>query len=189
MNKTTTQGPRRLARAQIDQLLELVRYVDSVELKATVPTEGHRATIAGLPLDPVESEPRQVFFFDTPDLALNRAGVVVRARRMQGGGADTVVKLRPVVPAELPDELRHSGSFKVEVDVMPGGFVCSGSLKGKADGDEVRACRDRRFQPPGALLPHRKRDRPQWCAGDEDQDGARILFGTTEAGRWSRPAA
>ena len=41
-----------------------------------------------------------------PDLALNAAGVVVRARRRQGEEANTVVKLRPVVPAELPEELR-----------------------------------------------------------------------------------
>ncbi len=81
---------------------------------------------------------RQVFFFDTPDLALNRAGVVVRARRRQGEEADTVIKLRPVVPAELPEELRRSKTFNVEVDAMPGGFVCSASFKGSADNGEIR---------------------------------------------------
>ena len=79
-----------------------------------------------------------MFFFDTPDLALNAAGVVVRARRRQGEEADTVVKLRPVVPAELPKELRRSKMFNVEVDAMPGGFVCSASLKGTADNTEIR---------------------------------------------------
>ena len=48
---------------------------------------------------------RQIFFFDTPDLALNAAGVVVRARRIQDSAADTVVKLRPVVPDDLPKKL------------------------------------------------------------------------------------
>jgi hypothetical protein len=51
-----------------------------------------------------------VFFFDTPDLRLNKQGVVVRARRVQGRGDDTVVKLRPIVPGELPQPpfaLRH----------------------------------------------------------------------------------
>ena len=43
-----------------------------------------------------------MFFFDTPELALNAAGVVVRARRRQGEEGDTVVKLRPVVPNDLP---------------------------------------------------------------------------------------
>ena len=138
MRKTKGGNSTRLTNDQLTKLLELIRDVDSVELKLTVPAGEHRATIAGLPIDPVEAEPRQVFFFDTPDLALNRAGVVVRARRIRGGGADTVVKLRPVVPSKLPNELRQSGSFKVEVDVLPGGFVCSGSLKGKAGSDLVR---------------------------------------------------
>ena len=135
--KPATQSPR-LKPEELDKLYELVRDVDGVELKLTVPGSEHRATIAGIGLDPVESEPLQVFFFDTPSLALNRAGVVVRARRLKGGRADTVVKLRPVAPADLPKDIRHSGSFKVEVDVVPGGYVCSGSMKGKADGDEVR---------------------------------------------------
>ena len=39
------------------------------------------------------------------------------------------MKLRPVVPDELPAELRRSKNFGVEVDAMPGGFVCSGSMK------------------------------------------------------------
>jgi hypothetical protein len=38
------------------------------------------------------------------------------------------VKLRPVVPNDLSAELRDSRSFGVEVDGMPGGFVCSGSM-------------------------------------------------------------
>ncbi|MFL5777792.1 MAG: adenylate cyclase, partial [Chloroflexota bacterium] len=37
-------------------------------------------------------------------------------------------KLRPVVPQELPASLRSLSGFGVEVDAMPGGFVCSGSL-------------------------------------------------------------
>jgi hypothetical protein len=76
-----------------------------------------------------------VFFFDTPDLALDKHGVVVRARRVQNKGDDTVVKLRPIHPDDLPPKIRKSPSFGVEVDAMPGGFVCSGSLKGIAETD------------------------------------------------------
>jgi hypothetical protein len=79
-----------------------------------------------------------VFFFDTPDLALNRAGVVARGRRVQGRGDDSVVKLRPVVPDELPDHFRRSPSMVVEVDAMPGGWVCSGSLKGRLGATDVK---------------------------------------------------
>jgi len=119
------------------KILKLGKGSDSIELKLSVPLTGHRATIKSIGLDPVEAQPRQAFFFDTPDLALNRAGVVVRARRTQGGSADTVIKLRPVDPANIDPEIRRSAAFKVEVDVMPGGFVCSGSFKGVCSGQEV----------------------------------------------------
>ena len=135
--KRVKETPR-LTDVQVAEVLQLLKKVDSVELKVTIPVESHRATIRGLPLDPVEAEPRQVFFFDTPDLALDRAGVVVRARRRRGGTADTVVKLRPVDPEQLPAKLRRNAAFNVEVDVLPGGFVCSGSLKGRSTGQQVQ---------------------------------------------------
>jgi hypothetical protein len=118
-----------LADAQLGELLDLVRGADTVELKLTVPESDQRSAVAALEMDPIDAQIRQVFFFDTPDLALNAAGVVVRARRVQRKGDDSVVKLRPVVPAELPAKLRRSSGFGVEVDAMPGGFVCSASLK------------------------------------------------------------
>jgi hypothetical protein len=52
-------------------------------------------------------------------------------------GDDSVVKLRPVVPTELPAKVRRAPEFGVEVDAMPGGFVCSGSMKG-IPGADVR---------------------------------------------------
>jgi hypothetical protein len=130
--------PPALSSEDVVKVLELVKGSNSVELKLSVPVGDHRATVAAVGLDPVEAQPRQAYFFDTPDLALNRAGLVVRARRIQGGRADTVVKLRPVDPATIDPELRRSASFKIEVDVMPGGFVCSASFKGIATGQEVR---------------------------------------------------
>jgi hypothetical protein len=137
---TPARQPAQRPRLTDDQLVELMKLVkgaDSVELKVSVPASAQRATIQGLPIDPVESEPRQVYFFDTPDLALNRAGLVVRARRRQGGTADTVVKLRPVVPDTLPAEVRKDPAFNVEVDALPGGFVCSASFKGRATNKQV----------------------------------------------------
>ena len=131
-------GLAELSGDELQGLLDLVRDADSVELKLTLPESARASTAAALGVDPLEGQIRQVFFFDTPELALNAAGVVVRARRRQGEDADTVVKLRPVVPAELPEELRRSTSFNVEVDAMPGGFVCSGSFNGTASNDAIR---------------------------------------------------
>ncbi|MBK7988897.1 MAG: hypothetical protein IPK05_01055 [Comamonadaceae bacterium] len=128
---------RPLSGDQFIALFKLIKGANSVELKLSVPLTGHRATTKSIGLDPVEAQPRQAFFFDTPDLALNKAGVVVRARRIQGGDADTVIKLRPVDPSTIDPDLRRSAAFKVEVDVMPGGFVCSASFKGVCTGKEV----------------------------------------------------
>jgi hypothetical protein len=128
-----------LTDSELAELVDVSGGSDSVELKLTVPDHGHRSTIEALELDPLEAQIRQVFFFDTPDLRLNRAGVVTRARRIQGKAHDSVVKLRPVAPNELSDELRRRRDFTVEVDAMPTGYVCSASLKGRLDADQVGA--------------------------------------------------
>ena len=137
---TAPSAPALITGDQLVEMMGLIRGADSVELKRTVPEAAQRSAIRALDLDPLDAQIRQVFFFDTPDLTLQSAGVVARARRVQGKGDDSTVKLRPVVPSDLPDSLRTDPAFNVEVDAMPGGFVCSGTLKG--------------VPRPGAILGH-----------------------------------
>src|SRR5512132_2279176 len=125
----TTTKTRTLTDEDLGELIELTKGADSVELKLTVPMSDRSRGAAQLGVDPLDAQIRQVYFFDTPDLALDRQGIVVRGRRVQRKGDDSVVKLRPIVPAELPSEVRESPSFGIEVDAMPGGHVCSGSMK------------------------------------------------------------
>jgi hypothetical protein len=127
-----------IADAALVELVRLLPETDSVELKLTIPESEQVSVVAALGMDPLDAQIRQVFFFDTPDLALNRHGVVVRARRVQRKGGDSVVKLRPVEPADVPAALRESPRFTVEVDAVPGAFVCSGTLKRSVDSAEVR---------------------------------------------------
>ena len=136
MAETTVAPP--LSNEDLSRLLALIKGADTVELKLTVPLSNRSKAGAALGVDPLDGEIRQVYFFDTPDLTLNKSGVVVRARRVQRKGDDSVVKLRPVVPDELPPELRLSENFGVEVDAMPGGYVCSGSMKHAMGPTEVR---------------------------------------------------
>ena len=126
-----------LSSEELAELLGLIEGADSVELKVTLPETEHRSAINVLGLDPLEAQIRQVFFFDTPDLQLQQSGIAVRARRVQGRSGDSVVKLRPVVPDDLPEDIRRSASMNVEVDAMPGGYVCSASMKGKIPNEEV----------------------------------------------------
>jgi hypothetical protein len=78
---------------QIGELLGLLRGADSVELKLTVPESEQRSAASALKMDPVDAQIRQVFFFDTPNLALNRSGVVVRARRVQRKGDEGAARV------------------------------------------------------------------------------------------------
>src|SRR3954469_21620799 len=119
-------------------MLELRKGCDSVELKLTVPESDQRSAIRSLGMDPLDAQIRQVFFFDTPDPRTGDAGVVVRGRGVQGKGADSVVKLRPVVPATLPEDLRRSTAFKVELDAVSGGVMVSASLRGRPETDLVK---------------------------------------------------
>jgi hypothetical protein len=141
---SATTAPSAFSDEEVARLIDTLKGADSVELKLTVPEPHQRSTVAALELDPLDAQIRQVFFFDTPELALDAHGVVVRARRIQGKGGDSIVKLRPVTPSELPAELRRSSAFRVEVDALPGGFVCSGTLKGSPDAaDVLRAAKGR----------------------------------------------
>jgi len=129
-----------LSDEQLQQLVAQVKEVDSIELKLTVPEPAQMSTARALDMDPLQAQMRQVFFLETPDLALDKAGLVVRARRSQKKGDDSVVKLRPVVPSELPKAIRRSPSFGVELDASPEGYVVSGSMKGvPSDGDVRKA--------------------------------------------------
>jgi hypothetical protein len=127
-----------LSDTQLAEMMSLLRGSDTVELKLTVPDSEQRAVIRGLGLDALDAQIRQVVFFDTPDLALDRAGVVVRARRIQGHAGDSVIKLRPLDPDQVSADVRRLTGFGVEVDAIPGGFVCSGRLKCDADSDAIR---------------------------------------------------
>jgi len=116
--------------AALVELLALIKGADSVELKMTVADSAQRSALEALQMDPLGAQVRMVYFFDTPDLTLESHGVVVRARRVAQKGDDSVIKLRPVVPSDLPPEVRDSPLCMVEVDAMPGGHVCSASMKG-----------------------------------------------------------
>jgi len=134
----TVLRPSALSGEELAELLALVRGSDSAEIKLSVPMDAQRATLRKFDVDPLEAQIRQVFFLDTPDLDVNQSGVAVRARRVQGRSGDSAVKLRPIVPDSLPEDVRRSKSVRVEVDASPEGYVCSAAMKNPVPNAEVR---------------------------------------------------
>jgi hypothetical protein len=131
-------GATALSPEQIGEVLRLIKGSDTVELKLTVPDSDRASAVAALEMDAMDAQIRQVVFYDTPDLLLNEHGLVVRARRVQGREADSVVKLRPIEPSTVEARVRKSPNFGIEVDAMPGGYVCSGSMKNRLDDLRVK---------------------------------------------------
>ncbi len=136
---STSLGHDALSDEKRSELLDLIKEVDSVEFKLTVPENDQFSSAAALGIDPLDAQLRQIYFFDTPDLALKNHNVIVRARRVQHKTDDSVVKRRPVDPNELSNKLRASENFKVEIDAMPDRFICSGSLKEQLGSKDVQA--------------------------------------------------
>jgi hypothetical protein len=136
---------------ELDQMLALSREADRVELKLTVPGPAHDATCAALGVDFAHVSAHRVYYLDTEDRALHRQGVVLRVRSIERGPGDSVIKLRPVSPGAIPAALRQSRHFVVEVDGMPGSYVCSGALKARLGAHDVERAMTRR-RPLRALF-------------------------------------
>jgi len=99
LDKPTPPDSARLTDADISKMLELLKGSTTVELKLMV-DDAPGATLRRLGFDPVEAQPRQVYFFDTPDLSLNRAGAHrsgPQERWRQGRHSDQASPCRPVV--------------------------------------------------------------------------------------------
>ena len=88
-----------------------------------------RSAAAALEVDPLEGQIRQVFFFDTPDLALDAAWWRAPAGSGQGrrlGGE--------AAPGDRGLAGVRAEAFGIVV-TQPGGYVCSASMKGSPDTD------------------------------------------------------
>jgi hypothetical protein len=105
-----------------------VTGTDAIEVKATIPDHQIKAALERYGLTPNNDEERYIYFFDTPALELQEAGIIVRARRIVGDVHDSTVKFRPVDPASVGKEWHKYRDFKIEADASEKGLVKSASL-------------------------------------------------------------
>ena len=104
-------GAPGLSAEQLAEVLPLIKAADSVELKLTVPEASRRSAVAALDMDPLDAQIRQVDVLRHPRPHPQQAGP--RASASDGSRVapgDSIVKLRPVVPADIP--AKRAGSHR-----------------------------------------------------------------------------
>jgi hypothetical protein len=155
--------------------------VDRVELKALLDGEFESAlAVLGPEVDPPRV--RRVHYFDTPDLALLRRGVVVRARVTGRPGSrpceEVVVKLRR--PA--PHGPYRTWSLAMELDALPTEVAWAASLRRRLPEGHVPDAVDRRW-PARHLLGKKQRTLLRSVVGDEVDLEDLVVMGPVDAVR------
>lgn len=106
----------------------LVSGANAIEIKVTIPEAQVDSTLARFGLTVDNDEERYIYFYDTPELDLLRAGIITRARRVVGDEHDSTVKFRPVIPEQVPSRWKTFPLFKIEADASEKGVTKSASF-------------------------------------------------------------
>lgn len=106
----------------------LLAGAEALEIKATIPERQIVMARDRYELTTRNDDERYIYFFDTPQLDLIAAGIILRARRVVGGEHDSTVKFRPVDPEKVGKRWRKYRGFKIEADASEEGAVKSASF-------------------------------------------------------------
>jgi hypothetical protein len=117
--------------------LEIDPAVGTVEMKITARAKDEDEVLEALEQAHVEPEARDVYFFDTTDLALFEAGIVLRARLIHDGADDSTVKLRPVDSKSIGERWKADPQLEFEVDAVGDSYVSSAKLSADQDRGEI----------------------------------------------------
>jgi hypothetical protein len=101
--------------------------INAVEIKVTIRADQELRAEREMEVDEDTADVRLIYFYDTPDLDLFNAGVVMRARLVKGDADDSTVKFRPVEAASVPGDWRGMKGFKLEADWVGDRMVSSAS--------------------------------------------------------------
>lgn len=114
----------------------------NVELKFSISPDQIDLAFELFELDPGKASERDVYFYDTPTLALYAGGVILRARKLIHAADDSTVKLRPLEASDVPSSWFDFDGFKCEEDRSVGGSKSSCSLSWPQDKGEIDAVAD-----------------------------------------------
>jgi hypothetical protein len=166
----------------LPDVVRVVGRLDRVELKVIVDDELEAAlAVLGAEVDPPRI--RRIHYLDTPDLALQRRGVIVRARITEtsgrdGAAGDVVVKLRRPAPLAPP----RSTGVVVELDALPVDVAYALSMKRRLPGAEIERGLARR-RPARHLLGKKQRAMLRRLTGARIDLDELVVFGPVDAVR------
>jgi hypothetical protein len=107
------------------------------ELKVLVDEEWIDDVRDRLGLDHDLAQERAVWFYDSADLALFDAGVILRARSVHGDDDDSTVKVRPLAADQVDPVWFQQAGFKCELDATPASSVSSCSFTTEQEEDQI----------------------------------------------------
>jgi hypothetical protein len=116
---------------------EIDPAVGTVEMEITARARDEDEVLEALEQAHIEPEAREVYFFDTEDLTLFEAGIVLRARRVHDGADDSTVKLRPVDSKSIGERWKADPKLEFEVDAVGDNYVASAKLSADQDRGEI----------------------------------------------------
>jgi hypothetical protein len=122
----------------LKRTVEIDPSIGAIEIKITARAKDEDVVRGALEAQDVEAEEREIYFFDTPELGLFEAGLVLRARLVHDGADDSTVKLRPVVPEELSEYWKELDGFEVELDAVGEDAICSAKLSVDQNRGEIQ---------------------------------------------------
>ena len=111
--------------------------LDTVEIKVTIRPDQELRAERSMEVNEDTADVRLIYFYDTPGLDLLEAGVALRARLVKGGADDSTVKFRPAEAATISKDWQRLKGFKLEADCVGDRVVCSASLTGQQQRDEI----------------------------------------------------
>lgn len=107
-----------------------VQRPDGGEVKVLLADQNTDKTISWLKRQKADFSQRHIFLFDTPDLSLHQAGVILRIRRKQDDSYDVTAKIRDREIKELPNISKKSKKhFECEWDVIQDTFMSCALVK------------------------------------------------------------
>jgi len=99
-----------------------------VEVKMMIATSDIARATDALHLSSAKAETREVYFYDSPALALFDAGLILRARKVIDGADDSTVKMRPLQSDGVSQGWFDLEGFKCEIDQVGTKAIPSCSL-------------------------------------------------------------